>query len=167
MFNISHARVWRNNRLYTISRMLHAVASVVIIIPYARWWFWAWLCCAWKLPNRSKGQKSALRDVERADFIRYWRRSGLKNPDKPKIFIKKNVRNHSHQQFYPVLPKIRINRGLLHFLSFLSLRMPVFSVGMNCTESSLPPYRMDCTGSSFPPYRMDCTESSLPPYRLR
>jgi len=35
------------------------------------------------------------------------------NPDKPKIFIKKNVRNHSNHQFYPVLAKIRINRGLL------------------------------------------------------
>ena len=36
-----------------------------------------------------------------------------KNPDKPKIFIKKNVRNHSYHQFYPVLAKIRINRGSL------------------------------------------------------
>ena len=35
------------------------------------------------------------------------------DPDKPKIFIKKNVRNHSYHQFYPVLAKIRINRGLL------------------------------------------------------
>jgi len=26
-------------------------------------------------------EKSRLRDVKRADFIRYWRRSGLKNPD--------------------------------------------------------------------------------------
>jgi len=34
-------------------------------------------------------EKSGLRDVKRADFIRYWRRYGLKNPDKPKIFIKK------------------------------------------------------------------------------
>jgi len=48
------------------------------------------------------------------DFIRSWRRSGLKNPDKPKIFIKNNVRNHSYRQFYPVLAKIRINRGLLY-----------------------------------------------------
>ena len=52
--------------------------------------------------------------MKRANFIRYWRRSGLKNPDKPKIFTKKNVRNHSYHQFYPVLAKIRINRGLLH-----------------------------------------------------
>jgi len=54
--------------------------------------------------------------VKRANFIRHWRRSGLKNPDKPKIFIKKNVRSHSYHQFYPVLAKIRINRGLLYVL---------------------------------------------------
>jgi len=36
------------------------------------------------------------------------------DPDKPKIFIKNNVRNHSYHQFYPVLAKIRINRGLLY-----------------------------------------------------
>jgi len=29
----------------TISRMLHAVEAVVIIILYARWWSWARLCC--------------------------------------------------------------------------------------------------------------------------
>jgi len=33
--------------------------------------------------------KSGLRDVKRADFIWYWRRSGLKNLDKPKTFIRK------------------------------------------------------------------------------
>jgi len=55
-------------------------------------------------------ETSALRDVKRENFIRYWRRSGLKNPDKPKIFIRKNVKNHLYQQFYPVLAKIRINR---------------------------------------------------------
>ena len=64
-------------------------------------------------------EKSGLRDGKRADFIRNWRRSRLKNPDKPKIFIKKNVRNHSYHQFYPVLAKIwitriRINRVLLY-----------------------------------------------------
>ena len=30
-------------------------------------------------------EKSGLRDVKRADFIRYWRRPGLKSLDKPKI----------------------------------------------------------------------------------
>jgi len=34
------------------------------------------------------GEKSGLRDVvKRADFIRYWRRSGLKNPDKPRFTV--------------------------------------------------------------------------------
>jgi len=37
--------------------------------------------------QRESAEKSGIRDVKRADFIRYWRRSGLKNPDKPKIFI--------------------------------------------------------------------------------
>jgi len=86
------------------------------MILYARWWFRVRLCCGWKLPNLSCRQKSGLRDVKIADFIRYWRRSGLKSPDKPKIFIKKNLRNHSYHQFYPVLAKIRINRGLLYKL---------------------------------------------------
>ena len=52
--------------------------------------------------------------MKRENFIWYWRRSGLKNPDKPKIFIKKNVKNHLNPQFYPVLAKIRINRGLVY-----------------------------------------------------
>jgi len=33
--------------------------------------------------------------LERADFTRNWRRFGLRNLNKPKIFIKKNVTNHS------------------------------------------------------------------------
>jgi len=32
-------------------------------------------------------EKSWLRDTKRANFIRYWWRTGFKNPDKPKIFI--------------------------------------------------------------------------------
>jgi len=44
--------------------------------------------------------------------------SGIgEDPDKPKIFTKKNVRNHSYHKFYPVLAKIRINRVLLYFIS--------------------------------------------------
>jgi len=105
----------------TISRMLRAVAIVVTIILNVRCCPWARVCCVRKLPNISwrpgqctySTEKSGLRDMKRADFIRYWRRSGLKNPDKPKIFIKKNVRNHSYHQFYPGLAKIRINRSLL------------------------------------------------------
>jgi len=40
---------------------------------------------------------------------------GKKN-DKPKIFIKNNVKYHPYHQFYPVLAKIRINRGLLYII---------------------------------------------------
>jgi len=103
------------------------LATVVIIILNVRLWSWALLSCVWKLPKFSKDQsvhlrtqqrgsaeKSGLRDVKRPDFIRHWRRSGLKNSDKPKIFMKKNVRNHSYHQFHPVLAKIRIDRGLLY-----------------------------------------------------
>jgi len=41
------------------------------------------------------------------------------DPDKPKIFVEKNVRNHSQHQSYPALAKIRINRGLLYLHSYL------------------------------------------------
>jgi len=42
--------------------------------------------------------------------------SGIgEDPDKSKVFIKKNIRNHSYHKFYPVLAKIRINRVLLYF----------------------------------------------------
>ena len=46
------------------------------------------------MQQRGTAEKSGLRDVKRADFIRYWRRSGFFNPNKPNIFINKNVRNH-------------------------------------------------------------------------
>jgi len=55
-------------------------------------------------------QKNPDYKMRRVDFIRYWWRSRLKNLDKPKIFIKKNVGNHSYHQFYLVLATIRINR---------------------------------------------------------
>jgi len=35
-----------------ISRMLQAVAAVMIILNI-RWWSWACLCCAWKVSNLS------------------------------------------------------------------------------------------------------------------
>jgi len=44
--------------------------------------------CTLRTQQCVSGEKSGLRDVKRVDFIRYWRRSGLKNPDKPKIFYK-------------------------------------------------------------------------------
>jgi len=43
--------------------------------------------------------------VKRAEFIQNWQRSGLKNLDKLKIFIKKYSRNHLYHQFYTVLVK--------------------------------------------------------------
>jgi len=58
--------------------------------------------------------KCGLRDVKRADFIRKWRRTGLKNPEK-NIFIKKIVRNHSYHRFFAM---IRIDRGLLYYIQF-------------------------------------------------
>ena len=36
--------------------------------------------------QHGSAEKSGLRDVKRAYFIWYWQRSGLKNPDKLKIF---------------------------------------------------------------------------------
>jgi len=64
--------------------------------------------------QRGSAEKSGLQDVKKTNFIQYWRRSGLKNLDKPIIFMKKNVRNHSYYRIYPVLAQIRINRGLLY-----------------------------------------------------
>jgi len=47
--------------------------------------------------------------------------------DEPKIFIKKNAKNHSYHQFYPVLAKIRINRGLLYLtLDFITKLLIAF-----------------------------------------
>ena len=59
--------------------------------------------------------------MKRADFIRYWRRSGLENPDKRKICIKKNVRKHFYHQFYPVLAKIRINQNSVTESGFIEV----------------------------------------------
>ena len=100
----------------TISRMLPAVAAAVIIISNVRCWSWARMCCVRKLPNISWRSGSALTSLK-IRITRYEEQilSGIgEHPDKPKIFIKKNVRNHSYHQFYPVLAKIRINRGLLY-----------------------------------------------------
>jgi len=106
-----------------VSRMLRAVAAAVVIIPKCSLLIVSMhvlrLKAAEPFVETSQHtyftEKSGLRDVKRADFIQYWQRSGLKNPDKSNIFIKKNERNHSYHQFYPVLPKIRFNQGLLYF----------------------------------------------------
>jgi len=83
-----------------------------------------------KNTQHGNAEKSRLQDVKRADFIRYWGRSRLKNPDKPNIFIKKNVKNHSYHHIYLVLAKMQINRiqvnqGLLYIkkLAKLELKM--------------------------------------------
>jgi len=106
----------------TISRMLRTVAAVVNIILNIRCWSWARLCCVWKLPNFFKRPVSVLKNTTawkcrkiRITICEEQILSGIgEDPDKPNIFIKKNVRNHSYHQFYPVLAKIRINQGLLY-----------------------------------------------------
>jgi len=129
MFNVvCYARAWRNNRLYDLSnvacsccrccnnpkRSLLIVSTHVLRLKASESFLETSQCTYFT-------KKSGLRDVKRADFIRYWRRSGLKNPDKPKIFIEKNVTNHSYHQFYPVLAKI--NRGLLHLIRNETLKL--------------------------------------------
>jgi len=67
-----------------------------------------------RMQHRGIAEKSGLQDMKTANFILYQRRSRLNNRDKPKIFIKNNVKNHLCHQFYLVLAKIRINPGLLY-----------------------------------------------------
>ena len=128
-----HPSCARVRVVLTISRMLHTVVANVMIILNVRWWAWAHLTlhlkgaesfletgqCTLRTQQHVSGEKSGLQDVKRADLIWYWWRSRVKNPDKPKIFVKKNVRNNSYHQFYLVLAKIRINRGLLYISSVL------------------------------------------------
>jgi len=47
-----------------------------------------------------KFRKTTLSNVKRAKNIQNLQRSGLKIPDKAKIFIKKNHRKHSYHQFW-------------------------------------------------------------------
>jgi len=84
--------------------------------------------------------------VKRGNFIRCWQRSGFKNPDKPNIFKKTNVKNHSYHQLYPVLAKIRINRirinrgslywypWLLKILHYVTIQRPVTRLGRRRDE---------------------------------
>jgi len=91
--------------------MLRAVAAAVVIILDVRCWSWARMCCVWKLLNLSSRPVSALTSLNNLDY-EMWKEqilSGIsEDPDKPKIFVKKNGRNHSYHQFYPVSAKIRI-----------------------------------------------------------
>jgi len=79
----------------TISRMLHAVAAVIIIILIVRCWSWALLCCVWKLLNLSSRPVSAVKNTTvwkcRKIQIRRWEKS----------------------RFYPVLVKIQIKKSRL------------------------------------------------------
>jgi len=68
------------------------------------------------------------------------------SPVLAKIFIKKNVRNHSYHQFCPVLVKIRINRELLYLkqnsatidlLAFLAGKDPVMTLSSQIKTLSL------------------------------
>jgi len=135
MFNvICYARVWPNNRLYDESNIARGcgrsydnskrwlvIVSTLVLHMKAAESFLETSQCTLRTQQCASGEKSGLRVVKREDFIRHRRRSGLKIPDKPKIFIKKYVR-HSYHQFYPVLAKIRINRGLL-YLQILSVHI--------------------------------------------
>jgi len=61
-----------------------------------------------------KCRKIRLTRCENSRFYPVLAKIRIKNPDKPKIVIKNNVRNYSYHQFYPVLTKIRSNRGFLY-----------------------------------------------------
>jgi len=58
--------------------------------------------------------KIRITRCEKSRFYLVLAKIQIKNPDKPMIFINKNVKIHSYQQFYLVLVKIQINRGLLY-----------------------------------------------------
>ena len=62
----------------------------------------------------SECKKNRITRCKKRKFYPVLAKIRIKNSDKPKIFIKNNVRNHLYQQFYPGLAKIRINRGLLY-----------------------------------------------------
>ena len=82
--------------------------------------------------QHKSAEKSGLQDVKRADFFQYWQRSVLKNLDKRKIFIKKNIRNHSYHQIYPFWQRSRSNKvywtsitkllvkQIQHYVSFIA-----------------------------------------------
>ena len=107
----------RDNRLYDYSSwMLHAVAALRLkaaesfleTMPVNK------NTTAWKC------RKIRITRCEKSRFYLVLAKIWIKNRDKQKISIKKNVRNHSYYQFHPVLAKnqinrIRITRGLLLF----------------------------------------------------
>jgi len=109
MFNvICYARVWHKShhsscdQCYDISICWLVIASTIVLHLKGAKSFLKTSECTLRIQQSVSGEKYELRDVRRADIIQYWRRSGLKNPDKPNVFIKKNIRNHSYHQFYLV-----------------------------------------------------------------
>jgi len=124
---ICYAHVWSNNRLYTISRLLPAAAVVVssyhnskpslviVSTPALR------LKSCQILPrDQSVHFKNTTVSKSKNPDYEMWKEqilSGIgEDPDKPKIFVKKDVRNHSYHTFYPVLAKIQINRLRINWL---------------------------------------------------
>jgi len=64
--------------------------------------------CTWQY-NSVEVQKNPDYEMWKEKIL-----SGIgEDPGKPKIFTKKNVKNHLYHQFYPVLAKIRIKWVLL------------------------------------------------------
>ena len=159
MFNVvCYARVWRHNRLYdypnvacSCGRCYHNSYTLVgdrehaCVAPECCRIFPRGLSVHFKSATAWKCRKIRIKRCKKADFIRYWRRSGFKNPDKPKIFIKKKVWNHSYHRFYPVLAKIwinriRINRGLLYNIWFWKSHLKYFMLAgrsVHCLQKGI------------------------------
>ena len=70
--------------------------------------------CTLRTQQCGSTEKIRTTRCENSKFYPELAKIRIKNPDKQKIFIKKNVRNNLHHQFYPVSAKIRSNRGLLY-----------------------------------------------------
>ena len=91
--------MWGCGRCYHNSKRSLVIVSILVLRLKASESFLETSQCTQRTQQRGSAEKSGLLDVKRANFIQYWQRSGLKNPDKSKIFIKKNIRNHSYHQF--------------------------------------------------------------------
>jgi len=127
MFNVIYcACVWWNNCLFDWSnvvcscghcyhskRSLMIVSRLTLCLKAAESFLETSQC-----PNEHKqhgsAEKSGLRDVKRADFMRYWQRSGWKNPNKTEDFYKEKRYKLFVPPVYLMLEKIWINWGLLY-----------------------------------------------------
>jgi len=103
MFNVTcYAHVWRNNRLYDKSnvacscgrcyrnpkRSLMIVSTHVLLLKAAESFLETSQCTNFT-------EKSVLRDVKKADFIRCWLRSELKNPEETEDFYEEKRKKSS------------------------------------------------------------------------